>query len=183
MPLYFANDSDGSRYTAAYFERWSGVWAHGDFASWTDHGGIVIHGRSDATLNAGGVRIGTAEIYRQVEQLPEVAEALAIGQEWDDDTRIVLFVRPTDPKLVADGPVEAAEPLARQVKEVLRTQCSPRHVPARIVAVPDLPRTRSGKLAELAVADVVHSRPVRNTEALANADVLAYFADLPALAR
>ncbi|MFN8126414.1 MAG: acetoacetate--CoA ligase [Candidatus Nanopelagicales bacterium] len=181
MPLRFAGDSDGSRYTAAYFERFPGLWAHGDFASWTEHGGLVIHGRSDATLNAGGVRIGTAEIYRQVEQLPEVAEALAVGQEWDDDTRIVLFVRPADPGLTVDGPVPAPDDVADRIRRRLRVECSPRHVPARIVMVPDLPRTRSGKLAELAVADVVHGRPVRNTEGLANADTLDLFIDLPSL--
>ena len=171
MPLAFAQDPDGSRYSAAYFERFPGVWAHGDFASWTQHGGLVIHGRSDATLNAGGVRIGTAEIYRQVEQFPEVVESLAIGQEWDDDTRIVLFVR-----LAADA--ELDDTLARDIRSRLRVECSPRHVPARIVAVTDLPRTRSGKLAELAVADTVHGREVRNTGALANPESLALFTDL-----
>ncbi len=171
MPLAFAQDPDGSRYSAAYFERFPGVWAHGDFASWTQHGGLVIHGRSDATLNAGGVRIGTAEIYRQVEQFPEVVESLAIGQEWDDDTRIVLFLR-----LAADA--ELDETLAREIRSRLRVECSPRHVPARIIAVTDLPRTRSGKLAELAVADAVHGREVRNTGALANPKSLALFTDL-----
>ena len=182
MPLRFAGDDDGSRYRAAYFDRFPGMWAHGDFASWTDHGGLVIHGRSDATLNAGGVRIGTAEIYRQVEQLAQVAEALAIGQEWDGDTRIVLFVRPTDAALAAEGPRPAPGELADQIRRRLRAECSPRHVPARIMLVADLPRTRSGKLAELAVADVVHGREVRNTEGLANAEVLDLFVDLPHLA-
>ena len=168
MPLEFWHDPDGSKYRAAYFERFDGVWAHGDFASWTEHAGVVIHGRSDATLNAGGVRIGTAEIYRQVERLPEVAESLAIGQVWDDDTRIVLFVR------LADGASLDAELVAR-IRRSLRENCSPRHVPARIVAVTDLPRTRSGKLAELAVADVVHGREVRNIEALANPESLTLF--------
>ncbi len=181
LPVRFAGDPDGARYSAAYFERFPGAWAHGDFASWTEHGGLVIHGRSDATLNAGGVRIGTAEIYRQAEQLPEVAEALAIGQEWDDDTRIVLFVRPADPALAAAGAAAAPDELAAVIRRRLREECSPRHVPARIVVVPDLPRTRSGKLAELAVADVVHGRPVRNTEGLANPEVLALFADVSAL--
>ncbi|MFZ0325619.1 MAG: acetoacetate--CoA ligase [Actinomycetes bacterium] len=176
MPLSFWNDPGDTKYRAAYFERFPGVWAHGDFASWTEHGGLVIHGRSDATLNAGGVRIGTAEIYRQVERLDEVAEALAIGQLWDDDTRIVLFVR------LSDG-VELDDELVSTIKRVLRENCSPRHVPARIVAVTDLPRTRSGKLAELAVADVVHGREVRNVEALANPESLALFADLEPLQR
>ncbi len=157
MPLYFAGDDDGSRYRAAYFERFPDVWAHGDFASWTEHDGLVIHGRSDATLNSGGVRIGTAEIYRQVEQLPQILEALAIGQEWDDDTRIVLFVRVAGEQ-VTEMPGPVADELAAEIRRRLRAECSPRHVPARIVAVADLPRTRSGKLAELAVADVVHGR-------------------------
>ena len=174
MPLRFANDPDGSRYQAAYFDRFPGVWAHGDFASWTEHGGVVIHGRSDATLNAGGVRIGTAEIYRQVEQLEEVLEALAIGQEWDGDTRIVLFVK-------MHPAFEMSDEIAGTLRRTIRVNCSPRHVPARIVAAPDLPRTRSGKLAELAVADVVHGRPVRNTGALANPESLAHFEDLPEL--
>ncbi len=175
MPLEFWADPDGVKYHAAYFDRFPGIWAHGDFASWTEHGGLVIHGRSDATLNAGGVRIGTAEIYRQVEQLPQVQEALAIGQEWDDDTRIVLFVR------LADG-AALDEALSGRIKQVLRDNCSPRHVPARIVQVADLPRTRSGKLAELAVADVVHGREVRNVEALANPESLDVFRQMPELA-
>ena len=168
MPLGFWADADGSKYAGAYFERFPGVWAHGDFASWTHQGGVVIHGRSDATLNAGGVRIGTAELYRQVDQLPQVHESLAIGQSWDDDTRIVLFVRLSDD-------TELTEDLVREIKVRLRERCSPRHVPARVVAVADLPRTRSGKLAELAVADVVHGRAVRNVEALANPESLALF--------
>lgn len=176
MPLRFFGDEAGAKYEAAYFQRFPGVWTQGDFASRTAHGGFVIHGRSDATLNAGGVRIGTAEIYRQVEQLPEVLEALAVGQEWDDDTRIVLFVR-----LAGDAVLD--DSLQQQIRQRLRTQCSPRHVPARVVAVADMPRTRSGKLAELAVADVVNGRAVRNVAALANPDSLALFQDLPELSR
>jgi acetoacetyl-CoA synthetase len=175
MPVSFWNDPDGERYHSAYFSRFPGIWAHGDFASWTPHDGLVIHGRSDATLNAGGVRIGTAEIYRQVERLPEVMEALAVGQEWDDDTRIVLFVRMADNTVLDDAVVGT-------IKRTLRENCSPRHVPAMIVAVDDLPRTRSNKLAELAVADVIHGREVRNQEALANPESLEYFKDLPQLA-
>jgi acetoacetyl-CoA synthetase len=175
MPVGFWDDQDGTRYHHAYFERFPGVWAHGDFASWTSHGGLVIHGRSDATLNAGGVRIGTAEIYRQVERLPEVVEALAVGQEWDDDTRIVLFV-----KLASGASLD--DNLVSTIRTTLRENCSPRHVPARIVAVADLPRTRSNKLAELAVADVIHGREVRNKEALANPESLDYFKDVPELA-
>lgn len=174
MPLAFWHDPDATKYTAAYFERFSGIWAHGDFASWTEHGGVVIHGRSDATLNSAGVRIGTAEIYGQVEQLPEILEALAIGQRWEGDTRIVLFVR------LAEG-VTLDDELARRIGACLRENCSPRHVPARVVAVADLPRTRSGKLAELAVTDVVHGRAVRNREALANPESLDLFSDLTVL--
>ena len=175
MPLGFWADESGERYRKAYFSGFPGVWTHGDYASTTQHGGFVIHGRSDATLNAGGVRIGTAEIYRQVESLPEVEESLAVGQEWDGDTRIVLFV------VLADG-VELDDELSARIRRVLREQCSPRHVPARIVAVPDLPRTRSGKLAELAVRDVVHGRAVANQNALANPESLDAFADRPELA-
>lgn len=174
MPLKFWNDPDNSRYTQAYFSRFPQTWAQGDFAAWTEAGGIVIYGRSDSTLNAGGVRIGTAEIYRQVEQLPEVVESLAIGQEWDGDTRIVLFV------VLAAGQTLGSA-LETAIKTTLRTRCSPRHVPGVIVAVADLPRTRSGKLAEIAVADVIHGRPVRNAEALANPESLALFVDLPEL--
>lgn len=175
MPLRFANDPDGKRYSAAYLERFPGIWAHGDFAMWTEHEGIVILGRSDATLNAGGVRIGTAEIYRQVEAFDEVLECIAIGQAWDDDTRVVLFLR-----MVPGHDLD--DLLRARIGKRLREQCSPRHVPARMVAVADLPRTRSGKLAELAVADVVHGRPVRNTEALANPESLELF-DLEELRR
>jgi acetoacetyl-CoA synthetase len=176
MPLQFWGDADGSRYEAAYFQKFPGVWAHGDFASWTEHDGLIIHGRSDATLNAGGVRIGTAEIYRQVERLDEIAESLAIGQPWDDDTRIVLFVRMTPGHRLDDS-------LRDRIKRLLRDNCSPRHVPARIIEVDDLPRTRSGKLVELAVADVVAGREVRNREALANPDVLDVIGNHPELAR
>jgi acetoacetyl-CoA synthetase len=174
VPVGFWGD-DGSRFRAAYFDRFPGVWAHGDFASWTDHGGMVIHGRSDATLNAGGVRIGTAEIYAQVEQLPEVVEAVAVGQEFDHDTRIVLFVK------LVDGAALTAE-LEAEIRRRLRVNASPRHVPARIAQVTDVPRTRSNKISELAVADVVNGRPVRNTEALANPESLAQYQSRPELA-
>ncbi len=169
MPLEFWNDPGDRRYRAAYFERFPDTWAHGDFASWEAGGGMVIHGRSDATLNASGVRIGTAEIYNVVEQLPEVTEAIAIGQEWDGDTRIVLFVR------LAEGEEELDDELERRIRTELRERCSPRHVPAVIRSVPDIPRTRSGKITELAVTDVVHGRPVDNTEALANPEALDHF--------
>jgi len=174
-PVGFWGDTDGSKYSAAYFERFPGVWAHGDFASWTEHGGMVIHGRSDATLNAGGVRIGTAEIYVQVEHIPGVVEAVAVGQEWDDDTRIVLFVK------LAEG-VRLTHALQAEIRARLRANASPRHVPARIAQVTDVPRTRSNKISELAVADVVNGREVRNTEALANPECLAQYKARPELA-
>ncbi|MCX5571644.1 acetoacetate--CoA ligase [Kaistia nematophila] len=175
MPIGFWNDADGSRYHAAYFDRFDNVWCHGDFAEWTAHGGLIIHGRSDATLNPGGVRIGTAEIYNQVEQIPEVQEALAIGQDWDNDVRVVLFVR------LRDGAV-LDEALARTIRDRIRTGASPRHVPAKIIAVADIPRTKSGKIVELAVREIVHGRPVKNQEALANPEALALYRDLPELA-
>jgi acetoacetyl-CoA synthetase len=174
MPAGFWNDPDGARYHAAYFERFDNVWCHGDFAEWTAHGGIVIHGRSDATLNPGGVRIGTAEIYNQVEQMPEIAEALCIGQDFDGDVRVVLFVR------LAPG-VKLDEDLEKTIRTRIRTGASPRHVPARIVAVADIPRTKSGKITELAVRDIVHGRAVKNREALANPEALDLFRDLPQL--
>ncbi len=174
MPLGFWADDDGSRYEAAYFSDFPGVWRHGDWLARTEHGGFVITGRSDATLNPGGVRIGTAEIYRQVELFPEVAESVVIGQDFRDDVRVVLFVK------MAEGQ-ELTDELTARLKAAIRANCSPRHVPALIVAVPDVPRTRSGKLVELAVRDVVHGRPVRNTEALANPESLENFKGLPQL--
>jgi acetoacetyl-CoA synthetase len=175
MPLGFWGDDDGARYQAAYFDRFPGVWAHGDFASWTEHDGLVIHGRSDTTLNPGGVRIGTAEIYRQVEQVPQVLESLVFGQEWRDDVRIVLLLR------LADG-TKLTDELVADVKQRIRTGCTPRHVPAVVLAVEDLPRTRSNKLAELAVSDAVNGRPVRNTTALANPEAIDAIVALAGLA-
>jgi acetoacetyl-CoA synthetase len=174
MPVMFWNDPDGTKYRAAYFERFPGVWHHGDFAEWTRHGGMIIHGRSDATLNPGGVRIGTAEIYAQVEQIPEVVEAICVGQDWDNDVRIVLFVR------LKDG-VVLDDPLRERIRQKIRSGASPRHVPAKIIQVADIPRTRSGKITELAVRETVHGRPVKNTEALANPEALALYRDLPEL--
>lgn len=174
MPVMFWNDPDGAKYHAAYFERFPGVWCHGDFAEWTAQGGLVIHGRSDATLNPGGVRIGTAEIYAQVEQIPDVVEALAIGQDWDNDVRVVLFVRLREGAVLDDD-------LQARIRAKVRSGASPRHVPARIVAVADIPRTKSGKITELAVRDVVHGRAVKNKEALANPEALDLYADLPEL--
>ena len=168
LPLGFLNDDDGSRYRGTYFERFPGVWCHGDYAEKTPTGGYVIHGRSDATLNVQGVRIGTAEVYRPVEAMDEVAEALAIAQRWGADTRMVLFVR------LAPGAVLGAG-LRHGIRAALRTQASPRHVPARIVQVEDIPRTRSGKIVELAVRAVVHGEEVTNVEALANPEALEHF--------
>jgi acetoacetyl-CoA synthetase len=152
-----------------------GVWAHGDFAEITKHGGMIIHGRSDAVLNPGGVRIGTAEIYRQVEKLPEIMESIAIGQNWQGDVRVVLFV-------VLRQDVALDDDLCSRIRKVIRDHATPRHVPAKIVAVPEIPRTRSGKIVELAVRAVVHDEPVRNTEALANPKALEHFRALPQLA-
>jgi acetoacetyl-CoA synthetase len=174
MPVGFWNDPDGSRYHAAYFERFPGVWCHGDWALMTDAGGVVIAGRSDATLNPGGVRIGTAEIYRQVERLPEIAEALAIGQQWEGDERVVLFVR-LQPGHALDDALRA-----RIAKEI-RANTTPRHVPAKIVAVGDIPRTKSGKIVELAVRHVIHGREVKNIDALANPAALELFRNLDEL--
>jgi acetoacetyl-CoA synthetase len=174
MPVQFWNDKDGEKYRNAYFSRFRGIWCHGDFAEWTAHGGIIIHGRSDATLNPGGVRIGTAELYAQVERIPEIVEALAIGQDWDNDVRIVLFVR-----LAKDAVLD--ESLRQKIKQQIRQGASPRHVPAKIIAVADIPRTKSGKITELAVRDVVHGRVVKNKEALANPEALDLYADLPEL--
>lgn len=174
MPVGFWNDPDGVKYKAAYFSIFENVWCHGDFAEWTEHGGLIIHGRSDATLNPGGVRIGTAEIYNQVEQMPEVLEAICIGQDWEDDVRVVLFVR------LAEG-VSLDAALEKEIRRRIRTGASPRHVPARIVAVDDIPRTKSGKIVELAVREVVHGRPVKNKEALANPDSLLLYEGVEAL--
>ena len=174
MPLGFWGDTDETRYRASYFERFPGVWHHGDYAARTATGGFMIFGRSDAVLNPGGVRIGTAEIYRQVEQLPEILESLCISQEWQDDVRIVLFV-----KLRAG--VELDDSLRQRIRDHIRSHTTPRHVPAKILAVADIPRTISGKIVELAVRNVVHGLPVTNTEALANPAALDLFRDLAEL--
>ncbi len=176
MPVGFWNDPDQQKYRAAYFSRFPNIWHHGDFAEWTEHGGIIIHGRSDATLNPGGVRIGTAEIYRQVEQLEEVQESIVIGQDWDGDVRVILFVV-LKPGLTLD------DALRDRIRKQIRTGASPRHVPAKIVQVADIPRTKSGKITELAVRDVVHGREVKNKEALANPEALELYKGIPELAR
>jgi acetoacetyl-CoA synthetase len=178
MPIGFFNDPDGTRYRAAYFERFAGVWCHGDWCEITEHDGVVIYGRSDATLNPGGVRIGTAEIYRQVEQLPEVVESLVIGQDWPPgelgDVRVVLFVKLQDGSTLDDGLIE-------RIRARIRANTTPRHVPAKVVQVADIPRTKSGKIVELAVRNVVHGQPVRNIDALANPEALEGFRDRPEL--
>ena len=175
MPVGFWNDPDDRKYHAAYFEQFPGVWAHGDFAEITDNGGMIIHGRSDAVLNPGGVRIGTAEIYRQVEKLEEILESIAIGQKWDGDVRVVLFVV-LRPESVLDDDLKA------KISKLVRENTTPRHVPAKIIAVPEIPRTISGKIVELAVRSVVHGEPVKNTDALANPAALDHFRDRPELA-
>jgi acetoacetyl-CoA synthetase len=171
MPVYFWNDPDGERYRAAYFSKVPGVWCHGDRAELTAHDGIIIYGRSDATLNPGGVRIGTAEIYRQVEQLPEVLESVAVGQHWESDERIVLFVR------LRDG-ITLDDALREKIRKQIRANTTPRHVPAKILQVADIPRTVSGKISELAVRAVIHGEAVKNTDALANPDALQLYATL-----
>ncbi len=178
MPIGFWNDPDGSKYLAAYFERFPGVWTHGDWCEITAHDGMIIYGRSDAVLNPGGVRIGTAEIYRQVEQLDEVLESIVIGQTWPPgeigDVRVVLFVKLRDGLALDDA-------LVARINNKIRINTTPRHVPAKIVQVPDIPRTKSNKIVELAVRDVVHGRAVKNIEALANPEALEYFRDRPEL--
>ena len=179
MPVGFWNDADGTKYRAAYFERYPGIWHHGDYVELTDHDGLMIFGRSDAVLNPGGVRIGTAEIYRQVEQLDEVVESLAIGQDWPpqqpNDVRVVLFVR------LRDG-ITLNTALTDRIKKQIRDNTTPRHVPAQVVQVADIPRTKSGKIVELAVRNIVHGQPVKNVEALANPEALEHYRNRPELA-
>ena len=174
-PVKFWNDIDGRKYHAAYFDRFEGVWAHGDFAEQTPDGGYIIYGRSDATLNPGGVRIGTAEIYRQVDRVKEVLESIVIGQVWGNDTRIVLFVK------LREG-TNLTETLLDTIKKLIKENCTSRHVPSKILQVEDIPRTKSGKIVEIPVRDIVHGREVKNKEALANPDALDYFRDRPELA-
>jgi acetoacetyl-CoA synthetase len=174
MPIGFLNDDDGRKYRAAYFERFPNVWHHGDYAELTANDGVVIYGRSDAVLNPGGVRIGTAEIYRIVESFEEIAESIVVSQEWEGDTRIVLFVR-LQPKAELDAALE------RRLRDAIRSRASPRHVPAKILAVADIPRTMNGKIVEIAVREAIHGRPVGNRDALANPEALAHFVDRPEL--
>ncbi len=174
MPVGFWNDPDGAKYRAAYFERFPGVWHHGDYVELTAHGGVIIYGRSDAVLNPGGVRIGTAEIYRQVEQLDEVVESLVIGQRLGA-RRAGRAVR------AAAGRIALTAALEEKIRQQIRSNATPRHVPARIVQVTDIPRTKSGKIVELAVRDVVHGREVSNRGAIANPEALEQFRDRPEL--
>jgi acetoacetyl-CoA synthetase len=176
MPVGFWNDPGDKKYHAAYFERFPNVWCHGDWTAITPREGVIIFGRSDAVLNPGGVRIGTAEIYRQVEQVPEVLESIVIGQDWERDVRVVLFVK------LRDG-VTLTPEIEKKIKDQIRKNTTPRHVPAKILQVADIPRTKSGKIVELAVRDVVHHRPVKNKEALANPEALDLYKDRPELAK
>ncbi|HLE66112.1 MAG TPA: acetoacetate--CoA ligase [Burkholderiales bacterium] len=175
MPVGFWNDPGGEKYRAAYFDRFPNVWRHGDWCEVTSHGGVIIYGRSDAVLNPGGVRIGTAEIYRQVEQLEEVVESIVVGQDWNGDVRVVLFVKLKDGLTLDDR-------LMAKIRQRIRDNTTPRHVPEKILQVPDIPRTKSGKIVELAVRNVVHGLPVKNVEALANPEALEHFRDRPELA-
>ena len=174
MPVSFWNDEDGAKYKSAYFDRFDNIWCHGDWVEKTEHGGFIIHGRSDATLNPGGVRIGTAEIYGEVEKVPEVQDSVAVGQDWDGDVRVILFVQLKDGNILDEA-------LVKKIKAQIKDGASPRHVPAKVVAVTDIPRTRSGKITEIAVRDVVMGRPVKNVEALANPESLDLYKDLDAL--
>ena len=174
MPLYFWDDPDNEKYLNAYFKSFPGVWCHGDFIKITENGGVVIYGRSDATLNPGGVRIGTADIYRQVETLPEIADSIVVGQDWDNDVRIILFVK------MAEG-VQLDDTLMNKIKKTIRENTTPRHVPAKIIPVADIPYTINMKKVELAVRNVIHGKPVLNKDALANPEALDLYKDLPEL--
>ena len=174
MPIYFWNDPDGAKYNSAYFELHPGVWSHGDYIEITDNGGVIIYGRSDATLNPGGVRIGTAEIYRQVETIPEILDSIVVGQDFNDDVRVVLFVK------LIEGTV-LDEALEKRIRDTIRQNATPRHVPARIIPIADIPYTISGKKVELAVRKVIQNQAVKNKDALANPDALEFYRDLAAL--
>jgi len=174
MPIYFWDDPDNKKYLKAYFEKYPNVWTHGDYIEITNTGGVVIYGRSDATLNPGGVRIGTAEIYRQVETLPEIIDSIVVGQNWQNDVQVILFVK------LAKG-VELTENLKNKIKKTIRENTSPRHVPAKIIAVKDIPYTINMKKVELAVKNVIHGEPVLNKDALANPESLDLYKDLPEL--
>jgi acetoacetyl-CoA synthetase len=174
MPIGFWNDPEGRRYHDAYFAKYANVWCHGDYVELTGRGGMIIYGRSDAVLNPGGVRIGTAEIYRQVEQLDDVLESLVIGQDWNRDVRVVLFVKLREGLVLDDALID-------RIRNQIRANTTTRHVPAKVLQVQDIPRTKSGKIVELAVRNVVHGRMVKNAEALANPEALAHYANRPEL--
>jgi len=174
MPIYFWNDPDNKKYLSAYFDRYENIWCHGDYIMITETGGVIIYGRSDATLNPGGVRIGTAEIYRQVETIPEIKDSVVIGQDWDNDVRVILFV-------VLNEGVELTPELEKRIRTTIRKNTTPRHVPAKIIPVADIPYTISGKKVELAVKRMVHNQPITNRDALANPEALECFKDLEAL--
>ncbi|MCP4666077.1 MAG: acetoacetate--CoA ligase, partial [Deltaproteobacteria bacterium] len=174
MPIYFWDDRDGKKYHAAYFDVFPNVWRHGDFIEINERGGVVIYGRSDATLNPGGVRIGTAEIYRLVEGMEEIEDSLVIGQNWKGDVRVILFVK------MAEGH-ELADDLRKRIKTTLRTNASPRHVPAKIITTPAVPYTLNMKKVELAVKNVIQGRPVLNKDALSNPEALDYYENLKEL--
>lgn len=174
MPIYFWDDKNGSKYHDAYFDQFDNIWAHGDYGEITAENGVIIHGRSDAVLNPGGVRIGTAEIYRQVEAVAGVQESIVIGQSWQDDVRVILFV-------VLKPGIQLDDELVKTIKQQIRANTTPRHVPAKVIQVADIPRTISGKIVELAVRKVVHNEAVKNKDALANPEALDLFANLPEL--
>ena len=174
VPLGFLNDKNGKQFHDAYFNIYPNIWCHGDFVEKTDHNGYIMHGRSDTTLNPGGVRIGTAEIYRQVEKLYEIQESIAIGQNWENDVRIILFV-------ILKPPLQLNDSIITLIKQQIRKNCSPRHVPSKIIQVSDIPRTNSGKITELAVRDLVHGLTIKNIEALANPEALEQYKNIPEL--
>ena len=176
FPPYEVRRRGNQKYHGAYFGKFPDVWCHGDYAEYTPHGGFIIYGRSDTVLNPGGVRIGTAEIYRQVEQIPEVLESLVIGQDWQEDVRVILFVQ------LREGLTLTAD-LIKMIKQKIRLNASPRHVPDKIIQVPDIPRTKNGKIMELAVREMIHGRPVKNMTALANPEALKFFENLEELGR
>tara|TARA_Y100001970_G_C14048450_1_gene757603 strand:- start:534 stop:1064 length:531 start_codon:yes stop_codon:yes gene_type:complete len=176
MPIGFWDDKNNEKYLEAYFKKFPGIWTHGDYSEITKNNGMVIYGRSDAILNPGGVRIGTAEIYRQVESYKEISEAICVSQEWNDDIRIILFVKMVPGEKLDDQFIE-------DIKNKIKINTSPRHVPAKVISVEDIPRTISGKITELAVREVIHNRPVKNKEALSNPQALNYFKNLKQLER
>ena len=174
MPLFFWKDEGNKKYHDAYFDKYPNIWCHGDYISKTENNGFIIFGRSDATLNPGGVRIGTAEIYRQVEQIEEVLEGLVVGQMWQGDTRVILFIR-------LNKNTDLTQDLIDKIKSKIRVGASPRHVPAKIIAVNDIPRTKSGKIAELAVRDLIHNKQINNQTALANPECLDEYQNITEL--